>query len=98
MRFTATVQVPNRRSSSSVYVTLQHGKQPGRPIPRLPYVVHPLFLTHMSLIPVEDPGAEHSPMLRLALFVRSGLAWHGRQIWVRPDLVLSRPSRPLAYR
>lgn len=31
----------------------------------------------MSLIPAEDPGAEHSPMLRLALLVRPCMAWHG---------------------
>lgn len=52
----------------------------------------PLVPDTLTLIPAEDPGAEHSPMLRLALLVR---AWHDRsdlgqgQIWF-----LSRPSRP----
>lgn len=49
--------------------------------------------TLMSLIPAEDPGAEHSPMLRLALLVERerGLAEHWQstgmafQIWARPD-------------
>lgn len=50
--------------------------------------------TLVSLIPAGDPGAEHSPMLRLALLVqregeREREAWQSTcmavQIWARPD-------------
>lgn len=60
-----------------------------------------LFLTHSRLlIPAGDPGAEHSPMLRLALPVRPGMA---RQIYLgqaRSGLVsgLPRPSCPVLPR